>query len=271
MTHSTSLISLGKSVVHNRQLIWQMAKRNVVGKYKGSILGLLWSFVNPLIMLGIYTFAFSVVFKAKWGIENEGHMDFALILFASLTVFNFFGEIISTSPVLVLGQPNFVKKVVFPLEILPVVGLISALIHTSISLAIFIVGFGLAHFSLPLSLIYLPFVFFPLALISLGLSYFLASVGVYLRDIGYVIGHIVTILMYTSPVFYSMDRLPEMFRRLLMLNPVAFILENARKVMVFGELPDWTILVSYTGVGILFLMAGYWWFQKTRKGFADVL
>jgi lipopolysaccharide transport system permease protein len=271
MKNPTSVFSLGASIVKNHQLIWQMTKRNVVGKYKGSFFGLLWSLFNPLIMLSIYTFAFSVVFKAKWGIENEGHLDFALILFASLTIFNFFGEVLGASPTLIVSQPNYVKKVIFPLEILPVISLFTSLVHTGISILIFIVFFGVIHLSLPWTLLLLPFIFLPLMLMTLGISYFMASLGVYLRDVGYLIGHIVQILLFTSPVFYSLERLPVVFQKFLILNPIAYILENSRKVMIFGQTPDWIILGYYTVFGIILVITGYWWFQKTRKGFADVL
>jgi lipopolysaccharide transport system permease protein len=271
MNHPTSLKSLVQSVRKNRELILQMTKRNLIGKYKGSIFGLLWSFLNPLILLSIYTFAFSVVFKAKWGLAEEGILDFALILFASLTVFNLFGEILKDSPTLILSQPNYVKKVIFPLEILPVVNLLTALVHTCISILIFIIFFGFAHKSIPWTLVFLPIIFLPLLLISLGLSFFLASMGVFLRDIGYFMTHIITILLFTSPVFFPLDRIPPMFQKILFLNPVAYILEEARAIMVFGKIPDWKILSIYTLVGFILTILGFWWFQKTRKGFADVL
>ncbi|TGN07967.1 ABC transporter permease [Leptospira ilyithenensis] len=271
MNHPTSLKSLILSVVKNYSLIWQMTKRNVIGKYKGSFFGLFWSFINPLIMLGIYTFAFSVVFKAKWGLEEEGHMDFALILFASLTIFNFFGEILKESPLLIVSQPNFVKKVVFPLEILPIANLLSASVHMGASLVVFLVFYGIAHLSIPWTIVFLPFIIIPLTLLSLGVSYILASLGVFFRDIGYFMTHIITILLFTSPVFFSMDRIPEKFRHLMLVNPLAALLENARSVMVFEKTPDFLILSVYTVFGVLFLVFGYWVFQKTRKGFSDVL
>lgn len=271
MNHSTSLKDLYQSVKKNRQLILQMTKRNLVGKFKGSFFGLLWSFINPLIMLGIYTFAFSVVFKAKWGIDNEGHLDFALILFASLTIFNLFGEILKESPLLIISQANFVKKVVFPLEILPISSLLAALAHSGISLGIFILFFGVAHLSLPVTLLLLPLVILPLVLISLGVSYILASLGVFLRDIGYFMNHVITILLFTSPVFFSMERIPVQFRTLMLLNPIAYLLEDARSVMIFGKYPNWIALGSYTVFGFVLLIFGYWTFQKTRKGFADVM
>ncbi len=267
----TSLQSLLRSILVHKELIWNMTKRNVLGRYKGSFFGLLWSFFNPLLMLAIYTFAFSVIFQAKWGLEDEGHIDFALILFASLTIFNLFGDVLKEAPHLVLSQPNFVKKVIFPLEILPVISLLSSLIQAVISLSIFLVIYGLTHLSLPWTLVYLPLVIFPLMLISLGIAFILASIGVYFRDIGYFMSHIVTVLLFTSPVFFSIDRMPSLMKSLMVLNPIAYLLENARRVMVFGKSPEWIFLATYTLLGFILTMFGYWWFQKTRKGFADVI
>ncbi len=269
--HSTSLFSLFHSIIQNKNLIWQMTKRNVIGKYRGSLFGLLWSFLNPLIMLAVYTFAFSVVFQAKWGIENESHLDFALILFASFSIFNLFGDLIKESPGLILANPNYVKKVIFPLEILPIISLLSVCFHTGVSLIIFFILFGVTHFFLPWTLIFLPVIIVPLLLLSLGISYFLASLGVYLRDIGHLIGHLVTILLFTSPVFFSMDKIPKSFQKFMILNPIAFLLEASRSVMIFGKPPNWTVIFIYFIVGFLSLFFGFWWFQKTRKGFADVL
>ncbi len=269
--HSTSLVHLLHSVISHRELIWNMTRRSIAGRYRGSLFGFLWSFINPLLMLAIYTFAFSVVFQAKWGLENESHLDFALILFASLTVFNLFGDLLREAPVIILGQSNFVKKVVFPLEILPVISLATAAVNSVISLGIFIMIYGAVHMTLHWTMIFLPVVIFPLALIGLGLSYFIASIGVFFRDLGHLMGHVVTILLFTSPVFFSIERIPEKFRIIMMLNPVAYILESARLVMVYGRLPEWEILAAYSVGGLVLLLAGYWWFQKTRKGFADVI
>lgn len=271
MNHLTSIKSLIQSILRNRELILHMTKRSVVGKYKGSLFGLFWSFLNPLILLTIYTFAFSVVFKAKWGVGEEGFLDFALILFASLTIFNVFGDILKESPMLVLGQPNFVKKVIFPLEILPVVSLLSSLIHAGISIIIFVFFFGLAHKALHLTLLLLPFILLPLIFISLGLSFILASLGVFIRDIGYFMNHIITILLFTSPVFFPLEKVPPSFRNLLYFNPIAYVLEDARSVMVFGNFPNWLNLIIYTFIGVMLTLFGYMWFQKTRKGFADVM
>ena len=271
MNYSPSIKYLTISIIQNKELIIQMTKRNIIGKYKGSFLGLIWSFINPLILLSIYTFAFSIVMKTKWGVKDEGHFDFALILFASLTIFNLFSEIIKESPMLVVSQPNFVKKVIFPLEILPIVSSLAALINLFISLVLFCIFYFITHFTLSYTLIYIPLVLFPLILISLGLSFLLASLGVFIRDIGYFMNHIITILLFTSPVFFSLESVPEKFKLIMSLNPIAYLLEDARSVMVFNKNPNWSILITYIILGFIILQFGFFCFQKLRKGFADVL
>lgn len=249
-----------------------MTKREVIGRYRGSYLGLFWSFVNPVLMLSVYTFVFSVVFKARLGQDVSGDkIDFALLLFAGLIVFNLFSECISRAHNLILTNVNYVKKMIFPLEILPWITLGSALFHAGISvlvLLLFLVGMG--H---PISwtLLLLPVVILPLLLLIMGLSWLLASVGVFVRDIGQFIGMMLTTLLFLSPIFYPASALPESVRSYLFLNPLTFIIEQTRAVILFGQLPDWHGLVIYYAVAALVAWAGLFWFEKTRKGFADVL
>lgn len=268
---SASPFEMFGSLWRNRELINVSAKREVLGRYRGSMLGLLWSFFNPLLMLAVYTFVFSVVFKARWNIESGSKTEFAMVLFAGLIVFNLFGESISRAPAVVLNNPNYVKKVVFPLEILPVVTLLSALFHGAISLGVWLVAhlifFGLPH----VTALYLPLVILPLLLFIMGLSWGLASLGVFLRDVSQFIGTVVTVLMFMTPIFYSIAALPEEFRQWLYLNPLTPVIEQARNVLYWGKQPDFALLGIYTMVSLLIAWLGFAWFQKTRKGFADVL
>tara|TARA_R100001369_G_scaffold92846_2_gene140381 strand:- start:15123 stop:15794 length:672 start_codon:yes stop_codon:yes gene_type:complete len=223
-------------------------------------------------MLLVYTFVFSVVFNARWGVsEDETSTQFAVVLFAGLVVHSFFAEVLSKAPGLVLGSTNYVKKVVFPLEILPAIALGSAIFHTAISLLVlqfaYIAFTGIPPWTILLS----PIVFFPLAVLSLGVAWMLAALGVYLRDIGQFIGVIITVLLFLSPIFFPIDRLPEEYQVLILLNPLTFIIEQAREVLIWGRLPDWKGLAVYTFFSTIFAWLGYAWFQKTRKGFADVL
>lgn len=259
------------SLWRNRELIKASAKREVLGRYRGSALGLLWSFFNPLFMLAVYTFVFSVVFKARWNVASDSKTEFALMLFAGLMVFNLFGESISRAPSLVLGNVNYVKKVVFPLEILPVVTLLSALFHGLISLGVWLLAhlmfFGLPH----ATVLYLPLIIVPFLLFVMGLSWWLASIGVFLRDVSQFIGTVITVLMFMTPIFYPVTALPEEFRQWLYFNPLTLVIEQSRDVLYWGKQPDFALLGIYALASVVIAWLGFAWFQKTRKGFADVL
>lgn len=259
------------SLWRHRDLISASAKREVLGRYRGSIMGLLWPIVIPIFMLTIYTFVFSVVFKARWGEGGGSKTEFALMLFAGLIVFNLFAECINRAPGLILGNVNYVKKVVFPLEILPVVGLLSALFHCSISLVVwllaYVVLFGMPH----TTALYLPLIILPYMMFIVGLSWGLASLGVYLRDVGQVVSILTTVLMFMSPIFYPITALPEDYRRLLYLNPLTTVIEQVRSVLYFGSPPNFPMLAMYWIATFIIAWLGFAWFQKTRKGFADVL
>ena len=206
---SVSPIEMFASLWRNRELIKASVKREVLGRYRGSFLGLAWSFFNPLFMLAVYTFVFSVIFQARWGGGSGSKTEFALVLFAGLLVFNLFAECINRAPGLILSNTNYVKKVVFPLEILPFVGLLSALFHTLISLGVWLIAYTL-FFGIPhLTVFYLPLVLLPFCLFIMGLSWALASLGVFLRDVSQFIGLLTTALMFISPIFYPATAFPK--------------------------------------------------------------
>jgi lipopolysaccharide transport system permease protein len=259
------------SAWRNRYLILALVKREVVGRYRGSIFGILWSLLTPVFMLTVYTFVFSVVFKARWNSGSESKTEFALILFAGLIVFNIFAECCNRAPSLILSNVNYVKKVVFPLEIMPWVTLGSALFHAIISLGVWLFAylflFGAPHYTALL----LPLVFLPLILLVLGVTWGLASLGVYLRDIAQVIGLFITVLMFLSPIFYPASALPERYQSLLLFNPLSPAIEMTRDVLFWGKIPDLSLLISYLLGNAFIAWIGFVWFQKTRRGFADVL
>ena len=180
--HEVNPVKQFLNIWRSRDLIWQMTKREVIGRYRGSVLGLFWSFFNPVLMLIIYTFVFSVVFKARWGTGGESRFEFALILFAGLIVYNLFAECLTRAPALIVGNVNYVKKVVFPLEILPLVVMVAALFHSIVSLSVLLIFFVLASASLHWTIVFAPLVILPLLLTTIGLSWILASLGVFLRD-----------------------------------------------------------------------------------------
>lgn len=248
-----------------------MVRREVIGRYRGSFLGLLWSFVNPVLMLTIYTFVFGFVFKARWGQGNTDKYEFALVLFAGLIVFNLFSECISRAPGLVLSNVNYVKKVIFPLEILPWVALGSALFHTGISLAVLLIFLVVLGHDFFWTMLWLPVVLLPFLLLIMGLSWLLASIGVFIRDVGQIVGMALTVLMFMSPIFYPLSALPETVSGYLFLNPITFVVEQVRNILLWGQQPNWSYLAIYSAIAIVAAWLGLLWFEKTRNGFADVL
>lgn len=253
-----------------------LIRREITGRYRGSTLGLIWSLLTPLFMLAVYTFVFGYVLKARWTIPGgtEGKhstAEFAVILFAGLVVFQLFAEVVGGASGLVLQRANYVKKVVFPLQILPVVSTGAALFHTGVSTVVLFVfvlfGFG----QIPGTALLAPAVIAPLGVMVLGLAWFLAAVGVYFRDIGNIVPPLLTALMFLSPIFFPRTALPEWLQPYLSINPLAIPVEAFRAVTVFGEQPDWTALAVYLLVAVAIAWLGFQFFQKTRKGFADVL
>lgn len=255
----------------------QLARREVLGRYRGSTLGMLWSLLTPLFMLAVYTFVFGTIFKARWmspegGEASEPSMaKFAVILFTGLVIYQLFSEVINRAPGLVLANVNYVKKIVFPLEILPAVALGSALFHLIVSVMALFAFYPFVIGMPPPTVLLLPFVLAPFCVLILGLAWFLASLGVYLRDISQFLGTLVTAMMFLSPIFFPSTALPEWLRPYLFLNPIALPVEETRNVLIWGHLPDWTALGIYSVVATMIAALGFAWFQKTRKGFADVL
>ncbi len=271
----TSLVALAKNLWRNRHLIVQMTKREVLRLYKGSIIGLAWAFFNPIFMLAVYTVIFSVVFKARWGSDrfdgDENKLQFAVVIFVGMIVLGLVSDALNRAPGLILSNVNFVKKVVFPIEILPVVAMGTAFFHSLISLSVLLAALVFFNGYLNWTVVFIPLILLPLLILSTGLSWILASLGVFLRDVGQVTGVITRMLLFLSPVFYQVTAVPEKFRPFIMANPLTFIIEQAREVLIWGHLPNWLGLGIYTLVATSMAWVGYAWFQKTRKGFADVL
>jgi len=258
--------------VERRELIRQFILREVQQRYRGSYLGILWAMITPLLRLVIYTFVFSVIFKARWrGSEPESFMDFALILFSGLIAFSMFSECATRAPRLIIGNRNYVKKVVFPLEILPVSAVGSAFIHSLISLGIVVAGLLISSGRLHWTLLYLPLVYLPLVAFALGVSWLLASLGVFVRDIGNFVGVAVQLLFFLTPIFYPISAVPAAVRPLWRLNPLGTIIENFRQVVIWGLPPDWLWLGVATLFSGLVMLGGYMWFMKIKRAFADVI
>ena len=257
----------------HRNLIQRMIRREVGQRYRGSYLGILWSFLVPIAMMVAYTFVFSVIFKVRWRADAAENTtgSFAMTLFAGLTAFSLFSEVVGRAPGLVLAVPNYVKKVIFPVEILPVVAVGSALVNSLISALLVLTGTLFFVHTVSPTFLFLPLVYVPLVFLCLGLAWFLASFGVYVRDTLHVTGIVVQILFFLSPVFYPVSAVPERARFLFELNPMTSILDSFRRVLLWGQMPDWQTWGLWTvGCGVVCLL-GYGWFMATKQGFADVI
>ena len=260
-------------VAANRSLLWQFVKRSVASRYRGSMLGLFWSFVQPMMMLCVYTFVFSVVFKSRWGtdVDGGGRGSFAIIMFCGMAVFNIFSEAVNLNCTIVVANQNLVKKVIFPLEILPLSQTMATFAVGMVWFLLLFLGTVFIFGTISFTMLLLPLILIPLFLFTLGVSYFTASLGVYVRDTGYIVGVVLQILFFMTPIFYPVAAIPERYRWPIQANPLTIMIEEARKVFLFGELPDWRFLAAAFAVSLLTLHLGFLWFHKTKKGFADVL
>lgn len=264
-------LSVLKTFFQQRALIGQLVKREIAGRYRGSFLGVFWSFLNPLLMLTIYTFVFGVVFKSRWRPEATDHMEFAVVMFAGVMLHSLIAECINRAPTLIVSNVNFVKKVVFPLEIFAWVSVGAAIFHTAIAMIILLIAIVIWQGHLMLSVLLVPVLLIPFALLTVGLVWFVSSLGVFLRDIGQLMGIISSLLMFMAPIFYPLHSVPAGLAPFLYLNPLTFIVEQVRNVAIWGNPVDWLGWGIYCIISYLIAWLGLMWFQRMRGGFADVL
>ena len=255
----------------NRRLIVRLTRRDIEARYRGSLLGLLWSVLVPIIMLLVYTFVFTVVFKSKWDIPAGGKGHFVLLLFCGLILFNFFAECLNRAPLILLAHTSYIKKVVFPLEILPWVVVMVALFNAAISYSILVVTYLILLGMPPITVVFFPIIILPIILFSLGLTLIFSSIGVFVRDLQQLMGLITMVVMFTSPLFYPLSSLPEKFRSIVQLSPIAIAIEESRKVLFFNQIPNFYSLSICLITAALTTWLGFVWFMKTKKGFADVI
>lgn len=253
----------------SRRLLWSLVIRDIQSRYRGTILGFLWAIIFPLMMLAVYAFVFGGVFNARWG--TGGMEDFVLMLYCGLIVHSVFSETLSRSPSTIVSNPSYVKKVVFPLELLPVSHLASALFNAVISLGLLTVFLLFQRQSIPLTALYVPLVLAPLLMLTVGLSWLLASIGVFFRDVGQLVGVIMSMLLFLSPVFYPASSAPVLAQKLIYLSPLTYPIEELRAVMILGNQPDWGNWLAYVAVSSIVAIGGLWIFQVSRPAFADVI
>ncbi len=254
-----------------RSLLWQLVKREVQQRFLGSWLGLSWALITPIAMLSVYTFVFRSVLKAKWPGASDSNVEFALQIFSGLLIYGLFSEIVGRAANLIVEQPNLVKKVIFPLEILPWVTTLSALFFSSVSFIVLLAGLLLMRDGLTIHVLSVPLIVAVFIPMLLGLGWLLASLGVYLRDINHIVSLLLAPMLFLSPIFYPISALPEFAQTIMQLNPLTAIIEAFRGATLGAQWPDFMVLTKYFIVSISVAFLGATCFKKTRTGFADVL
>jgi lipopolysaccharide transport system permease protein len=259
-------------------ILWQMARRAVLQRYRGSWLGIAWAFLTPLFMLVVYTFIFTRVFTVRWGqavtegsVGGLGTFEFAVVLFAGLSIHSFFSEVVLSASSVIQSNTNYVKKVIFPLRVLPMVDLLSAAFQLGVSLVILVLFQLAVSKSIPPTALLAPLAIAPLVVLLAGMAWLLAGLGVYLRDITQILAPLVTALLFLGPVLYPMESFAEGIRPWLKLNPITVPTEAFRDLMIWGVMPDWGDLAVYSIIAVIVFVVGWKLFSAMRPGFADVL
>ncbi|ABM05144.1 ABC-2 type transporter permease protein [Psychromonas ingrahamii 37] len=265
-----NLISSISILYKNKRLIISLTRRDILQRYQGSLLGVFWSILTPIVMLAIYTFIFSVVFKAKWGIGGDKY-QFSMLLFSGLILFNFFSDILSRSPELLVSHSNYVTKVIFPVEILPWVITLSALFNFILSFIIWFIFYTLLIGLPALSVIFTPAIVIPFCFLCCGLSYIISATGVYLKDTNQLVALLVTAMMFLTPIFYPISALPEKYQVYMYLNPITNVIEMFRDIAIYNNSITLNGYAIYFFSSAFIYLLGFLWFQKLRKGFSDVL
>lgn len=251
-------------------LVRELSRREILGRYRGAMFGVAWSFLAPFLMLAVYALAFGHLLKSRWpGVESTS--DFVLILFVGLLTHGFLGECLMRAPTLVTGNANYVKRVVFPLHLLPWPMIAASLFHVGTNLLALAIGLLIVRGEVPWTFVLAPLVLLPLVLVVAGLSWALGALGVYFRDIGQMMPPVVTALLFLSSAIIPLQNVPEDYLLVFQLNPLTLVIDQLRRVTLDGQLPELLPLLLYSGVALIVFVLGFAWFQRTRRGFADVL
>lgn len=259
-------------LIHNRRLIWQMILQDISSRYKGTFFGLMWAIITPIFMLAIYSFVFTKIFNGRWDLpDTSSTYDFAIILFLGLIMYNLLAEVITLSPRLILNNKNFVKKVVFPLEILPAIAIGTALFHALLSVIILLVFQLVVRHYIPFTFWFFPLMIVPFVFLTMGISLVISALGVFIRDLNQIIRPLMTALLFLAPIVYPSSILPEQVQPLILINPLSFMVEQARDVVIFGNLPNGLGWVFYSLAALCSFLIGSFIFERTKKAFADVL
>lgn len=260
-----------RCVANNLPLVTRLVRREVEARYRGSLLGVMWAFLVPMLLLAVYTFVFSVVFSVRWETAIESRSHFALVLFSGLLLYNICNECLSRAPSLMLSHATYIKKVIFPLEILPWVTLFAAVVNALIGFAILMLGYLLFIGIPPWTVLVIPIICVPILCLTVGLSLFLSSIGVFVRDAQQFVGILMMIVLFMTPIFYPLSAIPSEYQWVATINPLAITIEQCRDAMFRGQLPDGSDFTLILTLSVTALWLGHFWFMKTKKGFADVI
>lgn len=259
-----------KDILARRYLLAQFTSRDFTSRYRGTHLGLVWSVLMPLVMVAMYTFVFGSIFKSRWGGGGESSVFFAAALFAGLIPFNFFCDVLISSASLINSNSNLVKKVVFPLEILPLSRTLASLGHALVGLVVLAALAG-SQGVVSATWFYLPLLYAPFLLFCLGVSFFVSALAVFFRDVNHLLGAVVSLCLFLSPIFYSMESVPDSIRPLMTFNPLAIMAEQCRRIAIFGMSPQVEAVAILWGWALCAIAGGLWCFRKLKNSFADVM
>lgn len=259
-----------QSLWQHHSLVFELTKREFSSRYRGSMGDWVWSFAQPLFLLAVYTIAFGVILKARWGFSGST-TDYALMLFAGLIIFNTFSECLIKSPMLITNNPNFVKKVVFPLELLPFITVLTAMTHACIAITVWFLGYIVLIGAPKLTALFFPIILICFSPLLLGVGWLLAALGVIARDITQLTTMLNHTLLFLTPIFYSIEAAPPILQKLLMINPLSFIVEQFRLILFYGQMPSFKGLAVYFILSSLFAWGSLILFRRLRPSFADLV
>ncbi|WP_170296043.1 ABC transporter permease [Azospirillum brasilense] len=271
---SSGMGSIARTLFRYRSLTATLVRKELATRFVGSVFGLLWFVITPAIQIAIYTLVFGTVFQARMPFRaaaESSQQEFGVYLFSGLLIFGLLADVISRSPSLIVTNPNFVKKVIFPIEILPVVAVLSALVSAGISFLLLVAALLLIMGSIPPFILLYPFCVLIMVPMLLGLSWFMAALGAFVRDIAQVVGLALTVLMFISPIFSPITAFPPWLQTFILFNPISLPIEFAHQVLFLNQLPEPVAVAGYLLVSVVVMAVGWRFFQKTRGGFADVL
>ncbi|HAS3607706.1 TPA: ABC transporter permease [Vibrio cholerae] len=258
-----------KTILSNYSLIISLTKREIENRYRNSSLGILWSVVLPLFMLAIYSFVFGFVFKSKWGVETS--VNYSLMMFIGLIVHAYYADCLGKATSLIQSNANYVKKVIFPLESLCWVSLLSSLFQFFISMSVFLLFYFFQGNEVFITQLLFPIILIPMIVVSLALINFLSALSVYVRDVSHIISVVVSVMLFMSPIFYSIESVPESYRWIIYLNPITFTVEALRDSVIYGKVFNLSHYAIYLFISIMLYYLSKKWFNKLKYGFSDVI